>query len=111
MHYPTAGEFKCCLKTSEGLESWTGRWAVYEMKKNQAELEICDSCMYHVIVGTCYGGHYLCIPNWNVGCSLSMSLTDTFWNYEQISQNLKPVNAKTVTMALADFSEKTGWGN
>jgi hypothetical protein len=43
---------------------------------------------------------FLCIPNWQIGCELS-ALSDTFWNSEQLSHHLSPIDTKTVITGLA----------
>lgn len=55
---------------------------------------------FHVIVGPQINGMYLCIPNWQIGCELS-ALSDTFWNSEQLSRHLNPVDTRTVAAGLA----------
>ena len=55
---------------------------------------------FHVIVGPQAHGMFLCIPNWQIGCELS-ALSDTFWNSEQLSRHLNPIDTKTVITSLA----------
>ena len=40
-------------------------------------------CYYHMIFGSQMNGHFLCIPNWQVGCELA-KLDDVFWNRESL---------------------------
>ena len=107
-----SGEFKCHLEDPEaGSFDWTGRWSVHGMDSNAVELAVyADGLAFWLIVGDYVNGHFLCIPEWDVGCALSCSLTDTQWNYGRISRSMKPCDAMSVTEGLADFSRKTGWG-
>lgn len=56
---------------------------------------------FHAIFGSQENGHFLCIPDWNVGCELS-SYKDRFWNIESIvrSGNLGSEEACAIGNAL-----------
>lgn len=111
--FPSKGDFECRQRKKGGaMSTWQGRWSIYKMEERHIELDVyAGGWGFHTIVGRYTDGHYLCIPEWRVGCALSMSLCDTHWNYSSIAHCLKPFEAMSVTAALADFSSKTGWGN
>ena len=60
--------------------------------------------MFHVLLGECSDGNFICIPGIDVGCPLA-SLTDVFWNSERLSQIMNPVDAETVVKAIADYAK------
>lgn len=96
--------FDCILTGLDGrLKRWDGCWILISSLPGQTELCVKGrGSMYTVILGKCSAGNYLCMPEQRVSCPLS-SLTDRHWNYEQLSQLLGPVDAATVTAALADL--------
>lgn len=100
--------FDCTCRDRDGhSRRWDGCWIQKESHDRQTELIIKGrGSMYHVILGCCSVGNFLCIPEQRVSCPLS-SLWDKFWNYEQISPLLGPVDAVTVTTALADYATHT----
>lgn len=52
-------------------------------------------------------GWYICIPEWGVGSPLA-SLTDVFWNQEQLSRWLSPADAITIVEALKIYAKQCG---
>ncbi len=40
---------------------------------------------FHLIFGRQINGHFLCIPNWNIGCELA-SYDDIQWNESSLSE-------------------------
>ena len=96
--------FDCTYLDSDGdLKRWDGCWIKGVSQTGQTELIVKGrGSMYHVILGYCSTGNYLCIPDQRISCPLGR-LSDTFWNYEQLSSLLGPVDAITITTALADF--------
>ena len=42
-----------------------------------------DGYSFHAIFGSQINGHFLCIPNWNIGCELA-SYNDRYWNIKSI---------------------------
>ena len=86
--------FDCTYRDSEGhSKRWDGCWIKKESQTGQTELIVKGrGSMYHVILGYCSTGNYMCIPEQRISCPLS-SLLDKFWNYEQISTLLGPVDA------------------
>lgn len=113
LRFPSRGDFECRQRKPDGtMSTWQGYWLIHKIEKRHIELDIyAGGWGFHSIVGRYSDGHYLCIPEWRVGCALSASLCDTFWNYSSLAHCLKPSEARSVTTALADLSSKTGWGN
>ena len=57
---------------------------VIDLKQEPYEVEICaNGYSFHAIFGSQVNGHFLCIPNWNLGCELG-AYNDRFWNIESI---------------------------
>lgn len=57
------------------------------------------------VVGKYRHGNYICIPEWGVGSPLS-SLSDRFWNQEQLERYLSRPDAITVSEALNIISKE-----
>lgn len=55
---------------------------------------------FHVITGPHIGGNFLCIPDHEIGCELA-TLTDVFWNTEQIRHHLNPKDSRTLAVGLS----------
>ena len=90
-------EYTCKLN---GSSPWTGKVWLIKQYENQLELDISGrGTQFHVIVGNHQYGKYLCIPNHGIGCELA-ALSDTFWNWEQLSRFLGDVDACTVASGL-----------
>ncbi len=111
---PTSSRFNCSVDIDGEHATWVGDWQLMfyctESGSRLAELEVNGRFSYfYVIIGEYYYGHFLAIPNWQVGCELSFKLTDTFWNYEKLSRYLPPVDCTTVIMGIKDFALKSGW--
>ena len=53
-----------------------------------------------VIIGSYFSGHFICIPNINVGCSLSTWWDDIFWKAELLSGMMNKVDAVTASYAV-----------
>ncbi len=111
--FPSTGVYQCYLKErKKDPVTWTGLWRIYDHDDYYAELDVqAGGYRYWLIVGRYANGHYLCIPEWNVGCPLSHNLQDRFWNYGSLSKTMKPFHAMGVVRALEDFSLATGWGS
>lgn len=87
---------------------WEGQVDLKARKEHSAELNISGkgSQMY-AIIGQYEYGWYICIPEWGVGSPLA-GLTDVFWNREQLSRWLSPVDAITIAEALRIYAKQ--WG-
>ncbi len=69
-----------------------------------ADFEVCarDS-MFHIIIGSCNNGRYLCIPNWNIGIDI-VDPDDCFWNFGRLTSaypDLNRVDAISIVNAIA----------
>ena len=60
---------------------------------------------YHVIFGSQINGHFLCIPNWDIGCELA-AYDDITWNMNSLLKENSKINyqgASAVLYALKYF--------
>ena len=61
-----------------------GRIQVINLHREPYEVYLnTNGYSFHMIFGSQENGHFLCIPNWNVGCELG-SYDDRFWNISSI---------------------------
>ncbi|MEQ8156519.1 MAG: DUF6618 family protein [Clostridiaceae bacterium] len=93
-------EYGCVQTAGRKTSRWTGS---LKLKRNihPYEMEVSARGSYfHIIFGRHAYGNFLCIPNWDVGCEL-VDYSDTFWNTECLSKQLKKVDAISVAQALA----------
>lgn len=95
--------FICSYLPDKGMETWKG--TICPMQPfDPVDYEVCarDS-MFHIILGCYSGGHYLCIPNWNIGIDI-VDADDCFWNFGHLTSaypNLNRVDAVSIVNALA----------
>ena len=89
-------EFVCKRKVKyEGLETWDGTIEIVSVKRSLIETIIQGrGSTMRVLIGDYSYGHFVCIPDLNVGCPFA-SWGDEFWNYE-----------KTVVSSVAALMEK-----
>lgn len=102
---PAMRKYLCeYIDNNDNTVSWSGSWELTSAGADHEELKICGrgSC-YHVVLGYCSYGNYLCIPDMDIGCGLS-SLTDTFWNYKKLSGLVGEADAVTISRGLNDFA-------
>lgn len=93
-------EFLCTNQTEKRKTHWTGVISVVKGDRKKCEFEIRSrGHYYHVIVGTHDFGHFVCIPNWDVGCELS-DFSDLFWNSERLAKCFRKTDAITVATAI-----------
>ncbi|MFW5669856.1 MAG: DUF6618 family protein [Acetivibrio ethanolgignens] len=98
-------EYMCTDQTGNQLTKWKGKIHLLRREGNSYELEINGRGTYfHAIVGRHRSGHFICIPNHDVGCELS-DYSDVFWNRERLSGQLKNTDAVTVACALQHLKE------
>lgn len=99
--------YKCHGYKDMKPKMWTGHITLlshvppYEMEVNAR------GSYFHILFGLHEYGHYLCIPNWNIGMELS-GLTDRFWNFERLVNthpNLSEVDAISITDSLAAVAD------
>lgn len=84
---------------------WTASWMETGAVQGVSELVISGrGSMYTVILGKYSSGSYLCIPEQGIGCQLG-SLSDTFWNFEQLSRLICRTDAATIVHALEDYGK------
>lgn len=88
-------------------EIWTGHIRLlsqtppYEMEINTR------GSYFHILFGQHKYGHYICIPNWNIGMETA-HLTDRFWNLERLVNTypkLSTIDAVSISDALAAVAE------
>lgn len=98
--------FACsCEYPSGRLGEWTGFWQEADSGRGTSELLISGrGSLYTVLVGEYSSGHYLCIPEQGIGCPLG-GLSDTFWNFEQLSALICRTDAATIISALDDYGK------
>ena len=96
-------EFICANKTGKRLIKWSGIITNLKGSARQCEFEVQSrGSYYHVIIGKHDYGHYVCVPNWNVGCELA-DYSDLFWNTERLSKQLRTADAITVATAIREI--------
>lgn len=88
-------------------KTWSGHIRLLR-RTPPCEMEINTRGSYfHILFGPHEYGHYICIPNWNIGTEISL-LTDRFWNLERLINtypNLSVVDAISISDALAAAAE------
>lgn len=86
-------------------KSWTGEIQMLDSTEDHYELIInARGSSFHVITGRYQNGKYLCVPNHGFGCDLA-EYRDVFWNKEQISAYLNPVDTGSLTRGLSYLPE------
>ncbi len=82
--------------------TWEGQ--IIPIDPAAGEMEVtANGSFFHIICGRYLNGHYLCIPNINVGTDLSEP-DDVFWNRAHLSAcypNLSETDIISITEALA----------
>lgn len=98
--------FLCTCEYPDGSSMrWQASWREDDSAQGVSELVISGrGSMYTVILGEYSSGNYLCIPEQGVGCPLG-PLSDTFWNFEQLSRLICRTDAATIVNALEDYGE------
>ena len=82
-------------------ERWSGVAEVIRETPNVVEAMVeARGTHMDVIIGSYFSGHFICIPNINVGCSLSTWWDDIFWNTERLSIQMNEVDAITAAYAV-----------
>ena len=97
-------EYNCSYTLENGRKiSWSCEMYLIDYAKDFYELSLTGKGSYfHVIVGPHENGHFICIPNWQVGCEPG-SYDDRFWNREQLIHQLNPVDTETVVAGIAQL--------
>lgn len=100
-------KLKCYDKKAESKNENEWIISIEIQKRTQTGFEakiIDDLWMYYIIAEKFQHGHYLCIPNWNIGVELS-SYKDLFWNLESLSKVMKRRSAFSIIYAIKHISE------
>ncbi len=98
-------EYTCTMKIGSRETRWTATISPITHSRSFYEVEITGrGSTFHVIAGPKSNGHFLCIPNWEVGCELA-AYNDIFWNSEQLRKQLSPVDTITVASGLLHLPE------
>ena len=88
-------------------KTWTGHIRLLS-RTPPCEIEInARGSYFHILFGPHKYGHYICIPNWNIGTEAAC-LTDRFWNLQRlmdICPKLSAVDAVSIADALAAVAE------
>ena len=64
-----------------------GSIRIINIKHEPYEIQVnANGYGFHAIFGTQTNGHFLCIPDWNMGCELG-PYDDRFWNIESIKRS------------------------
>lgn len=83
---------------------WIGKVDIIEKDEHFMELRISGrGSSFLVIVGRYINGHFLCIPELNVGCALSRP-DNILWNLNRVSGIMNIVDAVTVVYGIAAAS-------
>lgn len=97
--------YECNSSRACGAKPWTGTIRLVENAPSFCEAVIhARGSSFHLIAGSYENGHYLCIPNLGIGCELA-GFQDTFWNREQISRYLGPVDTESLVSAISLLPE------
>ena len=93
--------FQCNTSHTCGKKIWFGEICLLAHSPYHKEAVItARGTRFHVIAGSYEYGNYLCVPNLDFGCELSL-LSDTFWNAEKISKHLdNPVDVESLVAGL-----------
>lgn len=95
--------FQCNESHICGNKTWSGtiRLLCHTATYYEAVAEARGTCFY-LIAGSYQNGNYLCVPNHRIGCDLAQ-YTDLFWNREQISRFLNPVDTESLVCAVSQL--------
>jgi len=97
--------YKCTHRTASRTQTWNATIKLIAQKENLIEVAITGRGSYlHVITGRQCNGHFICIPNYEVGNELA-SYDDVFWNRERLRRSLGIIDATTVATGLKHIQE------
>lgn len=81
--YPAIKEDAPFLR-EEDIQRKQGSIRIINIDHEPYEINInADGYGFHTIFGSQSSGHFLCIPNWNIGCGLG-PYNDRYWNTNSI---------------------------
>lgn len=100
-------EFICKRnKKYEAVEKWEGTIKLNLIRGNVVEAVVQGrGSTMTIIIGDYINGHFLCVPDLNVGCPLA-AYNDVFWNYERLSALMNHVDAMTIVAGVAALMEE-----
>lgn len=93
--------FQCNTNHTCGQKIWSGEICILSHSPHHKEAVItARGTSFHVITGSYAYGNYLCVPNMDFGCELSL-LSDIYWNTERISKHLhNPVDVESLVSGI-----------
>lgn len=97
--------FECILKTPTSVEKWSGLIVNIINHGSHYEMRIESRSGIMVLFGKTRFGYFAYIPDWGAGCHIS-DYNDLFWNAEQLTNVLGPVDGTTVAFALKAIAPK-----
>ena len=94
-------EFHCKHTYSDGeTEEWTGTVELIRKTASATEAQVKGrGSSLTVIVGDYTDGHFLCIPEIDVGCPMA-GWGDLFWNQERLCSLMNETDAVTVAAGV-----------
>ena len=97
--------FQCSHIYNDGKKkTWKVNWDILSEETGRQELLVCArGSQYHVVLGTCTTGQYMCIPAIDIGCGLSHS-SDRQWNIWKIASVLNETDAVSIANVIYYYS-------
>lgn len=97
--------FICRYTYANGEEdTWSGTVRLIRENSGMVEAFVSGrSTGLAILIGTYENGHFICIPDINVGCPLSTHWDDLFWNIEHLSKLMNETDAVTVACAVKEL--------
>jgi hypothetical protein len=100
-------DYICTATSNIKPDHWKGHISLIS-KTDPYEMEVtARDSSFHIICGKHEYGHFLCIPNWNIGTEIA-SFDDCFWNLERIETyypEISRVDALSIVNALEKLNE------
>lgn len=96
--------YQCQYHSGKRTVRWQGSMEIIRQTPPYEMMVSARGSRFHILFGKHTYGNFLCIPNWNVGCEMA-GLSDTFWNLERLTRQLKKTDATSVVYALAAAKE------
>lgn len=97
--------YECNKNLKADRRTWEGEIQLISETDGSYEAIInARGTSFHVITGKCRTGMYLCIPNHGIGCGIA-EYRDVFWNKEQLSRYLNPIDTESVARGLSLLPE------
>ncbi|MCD8250176.1 MAG: hypothetical protein LUC60_10080 [Lachnospiraceae bacterium] len=81
---------------------WIGTISILDYYDEMIEADIStDNRCMHSIIGKYMFGHFICIPEWGMCCSLAGSLDDWLCNLDRLKGHIGNIEAITLARALS----------